>query len=577
MNEKNFKSFDGDDIYYKYWESKIRNEDKKAVILLHRGHEHSLRIAHLVNELELDEFEFFAWDMRGLGKSRSQNSDNTEFADFAKDLQFFIEHIGNSYNIKENNIAIVAQSIGAVVAALWVHDYVPDIRALVLGACAFDVRLFVPFALSGLNLIYNLKGNFNVKSYVKPSFLTHDEDRVSSYAKDSEITKNIPVKTLLGVYEASKRVVEDAGSIYTPVQMFIAGRDFVVKKGAQRKFFNNLSSPQKECYELPGFYHDVFGEKERHLAIEKIRRFILKCFESEPKFPSLLDADKIGYTRAEFDKLSLPSGFLKSIYWNINKSLVKYASLISNGVKLGFERGFDSGSSLDYIYKNQPSGVTNFGAFADFIYLRSIGWRGIRMRKVYLEELLMFCVKKLRDENKTVDIVDIAAGGGRYVLESVSQMRPLPESVLLRDFSDINVKNGQELIKTKNLDEVVKFEQGDAFDKNSLASLEIKPTLAVVSGLYELFGDNDMIKNSLEGLASSMQSGSFLVYTGQPWHPQLEYIARVLPSHQGGKPWIMRRRTTRELDQLVQNAGFTKITMRIDIWGIFTVSVAVRD
>jgi hypothetical protein len=359
--------------------------------------------------------------------------------------------------------------------------------------------------------------------------------------------------------------------------MFIAGSDFVVKKGVQRRFFDNLSAQQKECHELSGFYHDIFGEKERYLAIEKMREFILKCFKNEPKIPSLIDADETGYTKNEADRLSLPCGFFKNIYWNVNRSLIKYASSLSDGIKLGFERGFDSGSSLDYIYKNQPSGVTGFGAFIDFIYLRTIGWRGIRERIINLEELLKICVEKLRDEGKSVDIMDIAAGGGRYVLNSIVQMKPLPNSVLLRDFSEINVKNGQDLIKSKNLDTVAKFEKADAFDKKSFESLEIQPTIAIVSGLYELFGNNKMVTNSLESLASSMQSGSFLIYTGQPWHPQLEYIARVLPSHQGGKAWIMRRRTTRELDELVRNAGFTKITMRIDIWGIFTVSVAVRN
>jgi alpha-beta hydrolase superfamily lysophospholipase len=576
MNSGSFKSFDASDIHYKHWESKTQNADKKAIVLLHRGHEHSLRIAHLVDELELEEFEFFAWDMRGCGESKSQNA-NTEFADIAKDLQYFAEHIKNAYGVKEENIAVIAQSIGAVAAALWAHDYAPNIRALVLGAIAFNIRLFVPFALSGLNLFYNLRGNFNVKSYVKASFLTHDEERIDSYNKDEKITKDIPVKILLGANEASKRVVEDANAIYTPIQMFVAKSDFVVKKRAQKRFFDNLSSPQKEYHELPNFYHDVFGEKDRRLVTEKIKRFILKCFENAPTFPTLANADKIGYTKAESDRLSMSAGFFKNIYWNANKSIVKYASLISDGVKLGFERGFDSGSSLDYVYRNQPSGSTSFGAFVDFIYLRSIGWRGIRERKIHLEELLELCVKRLRDEGKNVDIIDIAAGGGRYVLDSVSRMKPLPNSVLLRDFSEINVKNGRDLISAKNLEKIVKFEQADAFNKKSFASLKIKPTLAIVSGLYELFGDNDMIRNSLEGLASCMQSGSFLIYTGQPWHPQLEYIARVLPSHQGGKPWVMRRRTTRELDELVRNAGFTKITMRIDIWGIFTVSIAARD
>jgi Putative methyltransferase len=70
--------------------------------------------------------------------------------------------------------------------------------------------------------------------------------------------------------------------------------------------------------------------------------------------------------------------------------------------------------------------------------------------------------------------------------------------------------------------------------------------------------------------------GGFLVYTGQPWHPQLEMIARALTSHRQGQAWVMRRRTQAEMDQLVQAAGFRKIAQRIDPWGIFTVSLAVR-
>jgi hypothetical protein len=54
-------------------------------------------------------------------------------------------------------------------------------------------------------------------------------------------------------------------------------------------------------------------------------------------------------------------------------------------------------------------------------------------------------------------------------------------------------------------------------------------------------------------------------------------IARTLPSHRGGVPWVMRRRTQAELDQLVESAGFTKIDQLIDDFGIFTVSLAQRN
>src|SRR5690606_11743411 len=100
------------------------------------------------------------------------------------------------------------------------------------------------------------------------------------------------------------------------------------------------------------------------------------------------------------------------------------------------------------------------------------------------------------------------------------------------------------------------------------------PSLAVVSGLYELFGDNAMVGGSLAGLGAAVEPGGYLVYTGQPWHPQLEFIARALSSHRDGEPWVMRRRSQLEMDQLVEAAGFKRIDLRVDEWGIFSVGLA---
>ncbi|MCH3032030.1 class I SAM-dependent methyltransferase family protein, partial [Listeria monocytogenes] len=70
--------------------------------------------------------------------------------------------------------------------------------------------------------------------------------------------------------------------------------------------------------------------------------------------------------------------------------------------------------------------------------------------------------------------------------------------------------------------------------------------------------------------------GGYLVYTGQPWHPQLELIARALTSHRQGQAWVMRRRTQAELDQRGAAAGVRKSTQRGDQWGIFSVALAQK-
>ena len=90
---------------------------------------------------------------------------------------------------------------------------------------------------------------------------------------------------------------------------------------------------------------------------------------------------------------------------------------------------------------------------------------------------------------------------------------------------------------------------------------------------FELIPENEPLLHCLRGLADSMEKDTFLIYTNQPWHPQLEFIARVLTNREG-QPWIMRQRTQEEIDDLVIEAGFEKIEMLIDKWGIFSVSVA---
>ncbi len=149
---------------------------------------------------------------------------------------------------------------------------------MVLVAPAFKVKLYVPFARKALMLMHRLIGDFHLNSYVRPGALTHDPERIASYKADPFITRPISVRVLFGLYGASDRVVHDAQAIHVPTQILISGKDFVVRHKPQLEFFERLGVARKEKHVFEGFYHDILGEKDRHLPIEKIREFILKTF-----------------------------------------------------------------------------------------------------------------------------------------------------------------------------------------------------------------------------------------------------------------------------------------------------------
>ncbi len=577
-NEHTFATHDDVPLFYRHWPA-TGDEATGALLLIHRGHEHSGRMAHLADELGLPDFDIFAYDMRGHGRSPGARGDSPSVTHSVRDLQTFVDHIATVHGVNVADVVVVAQSVGAVLASAWAHDYAPNIRGLVLASPAFKVKLYVPFARPGLALMRKLRGNFFVNSYVKAKFLTHDPERIASYDSDPLISRPISVNVLLGLYEAADRVVADAAAITLPVQLLISGSDWVVHHAPQHRFFDRLTSARKEKHVLPGFFHDTLGERDRKLATDKIRSFVRGLFDNPPAPVSLRDAHRTGFTADESRALGRPLPWYtpRGAYWAITRASLKLGGLLSRGIALGHATGFDSGSTLDYVYRNRAQGVPVIGTMIDRTYLDSIGWRGIRIRKTHVEELLRIAFARVNARGLPLRVMDVAAGHGRYVLDAITTGDLQPESILLRDYSEINVRDGRALIAERGLGGIAQFVQGDAFDRDDLAQVSPAPTVAVVSGLYELFPDNDQVAASLAGIAAAVPPGGCLVYTGQPWHPQLELIARALTSHRQGQAWVMRRRTQAEMDQLVETAGFRKLEQRIDAFGIFTVSLAVRE
>ncbi len=395
VEEKIFRTHDGVELFYRHWPA--AGTPRGAILLFHRGHEHSGRMAHLADELDLPDFSLMAWDARGHGRSPGERGASPSVATSVRDVQTFVDHIATTCGIAVSDMAVVAQSVGAVTVAAWAHDYAPPIRCMVLASPAFQVKLYVPFARAGLKLMQALRGNFFVNSYVRPQFLTHDPARIASYQSDPLITRAIAVNILLGLYETADRVVADARAITIPTQLLVSGADFVVHHDPQHRFYERLGTPIKERHVLPSFYHDTLGEKDRALAVGKARAFILDRFAEPPSRPSLIEADRMGYTRDEADALASPLRPLswRGLFWATARLNIRVGGFLSDGMKLGRRTGFDSGSTLDYVYRNQPAGIGPLGRLIDKIYLQSIGWRGIRQRKLHLEELLRAAMERL--------------------------------------------------------------------------------------------------------------------------------------------------------------------------------------
>ena len=567
-----FTTDDGLSLHYKVWNAQGAS---RALVLLHRGHEHADRWDSVIPGLTMPDTAIYAWEARGHGQSEGRRGHAPGFMQYVRDLDTFFHHLQMTHGLVPERTVVVAHSVGGVVAAAWVHDFAPRIAGLVLAAPALDVNLMIPGALTGIRMMQKLKSAATIKSYVSGSWLTRDAAAAAAYDADSLISKDISAKILVDLFDTARRVISDADVMDRPLLLFSAGADKVVKNRAIDELYTNYGAEQKIHLTLKDARHAIFHDLCRDEVTGAIRRFAERCITNFT--PPRLEADLTHpATYAEYVKLRkpLPSPSLRGLSVIVQRAALGSTGKLSQGIRIGHASGFDSGESLDYVYQNIARGKLLIGKVIDYFYLNAIGWRGIRQRRACMNQALRFALEQIRGSNMPLQLMDIAGGAGRYLLDVLEDAEcGAGLKILCRDWSESALATGRATAERMELAERITYLRGDAFDESSLAEVEPKPSVAVVSGLYELFPENDKLQRSLHGLFRAVNAGGWLIYTCQPWHPQVEMIARTL-TNRDGEFWIMRRRPQGEMDALVEQAGFRKEKQWIDDFGIFTVSIA---
>ena len=104
--ESKFKTFDGVELFYRAWLPSMPAH--KAVILFHRGHEHSGRLAELAETLGLRDTAVFAWDARGHGRSPGPRGYADSFMNVVRDADCFVKHVSKKYDVPVENKPVVA-------------------------------------------------------------------------------------------------------------------------------------------------------------------------------------------------------------------------------------------------------------------------------------------------------------------------------------------------------------------------------------------------------------------------------------------------------------------------------------
>ncbi|MDZ7855417.1 class I SAM-dependent methyltransferase family protein [Sphaerotilus sp.] len=535
-SESGFQSADHTRLYYRCRQPLDTRRTPaspplRVLVFLHDDHQHSGHLQALADELLGFQDWSFAWDARGHGHSPGDHDATADIDRLVQDFHHFTRHLRQTLGLSTEDMVVVAHGLGALVAATWVHDHAPCLRGLVLAAAAFQPKAW-------------------------PA-------RFTALARQRATT--------------ARRIVANAAAIDVPTLVLVAGEDSVVHPAAQLQFFDHLGARQKRLVQLPHSDHEVFHgpEAPREEALRETWRFIHDCYgQPMATREDRLDGDRNSRSATQFQHLqrdtlgSSPARLGHALQRHLLHALGPY----SDGLRAGLAYGFDAGVTQDHVYRREASGRAWFGRWLDQRYLHSPGSRALQQRQQHLQHVLTELIAT-HPGSLMPRVLDVAAGGGRYLLETAKRFQDRPMRITLRDQDQASLDAAARLVDTLALNHTVEYQCRDALSPDSYPVDEPLQDIVVVSGLFELVSENAPVLAALQGIQRQLHPGGHLVYTGLPWHPDWLRQARILNDRRG-EPLQMRLRPQVELDALVASIDCRKVLGLIGPDGVHTVSVA---
>jgi len=245
-------------------------------------------------------------------------------------------------------------------------------------------------------------------------------------------------------------------------------------------------------------------------------------------------------------------------------------SLLSDGLRIGYRHGFDSGPFMAHVYANRPSGRTVVG--------RAIDRRLLRRRTcVAFRDIRGLAERAVRDALAAADapepvVADLAAGPAPYLLSAVGGHGSA--RAVLCDIAPAALDGARAAAERLGVAERATFVRANAFDRDALAALAPRPDVVLELGLYGIEHDDAVVERHFRDLAELVAPGQ-IVFNVQTRNPEIEYIARVWVNA-AGERCVWRLRPVEQILGYAAAAGYTPASITADRFGIYRVVRLVR-
>ncbi len=253
--EKTIKLASGLETLMRSWQT--RGARKAVVVGVHGFAEHSGRYQHFGRYLAEKGFDFYMYDLRGHGLSKSEKGYVDSFNDFVRDTVSFIKYVEEETGATK--VFLFGHSMGGLIAVHVAAALGDELKGLITSGAALEVKVTLTqkLLLNALGLVSPKK---RLPLPVASECLTHDENVVKRYIEDPLVFKNPTVKLLVEFGKGVSNAWRKVGAISSPALILHGEQDCLVPKSASIKLYESLRVSDKTLRVYEGMKHEILNE-----------------------------------------------------------------------------------------------------------------------------------------------------------------------------------------------------------------------------------------------------------------------------------------------------------------------------
>lgn len=275
-----FKGHQGINLFFQVWD----NPSAKGTVIITHGHgEHSESYHRLTSAFEKDQWSFYAWDLRGHGRSDGKRGYVEEFDHYCKDFKIFLDMVLADEKVKKGPVILACHSLGGLITlkTLLTTSGI-EYDGLLISAPLLGISVPVPaFKSKGAVILNKLLPQVTMGNELTNDMLTRDFDVIREYEQDALRHTRMSPGAFVGILEAFDFVLPRANNLTKPALVIVAENDPVVSSPAVKAFYEKLGSESKELYVYPDAKHELINDTIRKTVFADIKKFLDTFLENK--------------------------------------------------------------------------------------------------------------------------------------------------------------------------------------------------------------------------------------------------------------------------------------------------------